>query len=82
MPALHAVGTIKLHVVAQIVETELVIGAVSYVGSIRGAALAVIEIVHNHADGKPEELVNLPHPLGIAFGQVVIHRHYVHAMAG
>ena len=81
VPTLHAIGVVKLHVVAQVVETELVVGAVGDVGAIRGAALGVIQIVHNHADGQPQELVDLAHPLGIAFGQVVIDRHHVHAMA-
>ena len=38
--------------------------------------------MHNHADGEPEELVDLAHPLGIAFGQIVIDGDHVHAMTG
>ena len=37
--------------------------------------------MHDHADGQPEKLVDLAHPLGIAFGQVVVDRDHVHAMA-
>src|ERR1700733_8463776 len=48
--ALHAVGVIELHVVAQVIETELVVGAVRDVGPIGGAALGVVKIVHNHTD--------------------------------
>ena len=33
------------------------------------------------ADRKPEEAVDLPHPLGVAAGQVVVHGHEVDAAA-
>ena len=82
MPALHAILDLELHVVAQIVEAEFVVRAVGNVGGIRGAALVVVEIVNDHADGQPQKFVNLAHPLGIALGQVVVHRHHVHAVAG
>ena len=46
------------------------------------APLVVVQIVHDHAHRQPEELVDLPHPLGVAFGQIIVHRHHVHAMPG
>src|ERR1700677_4621496 len=39
--ALHAISMVKLHIVAQIVKTELVVGAVGDVGAIGGAALGI-----------------------------------------
>ncbi len=47
-----------------------------------GAALVVVEVVHDDADGEAEELVDLAHPLGVALGQVVVDRDHVHAVAG
>ena len=35
----------------------------------------------HQADLQPQELVHLAHPLGVAAGQVVVHRHHVHALA-
>ena len=69
------------HVVAQIVETELVVGAVSDVGGVGGAALLAAEALHDDADRQAQALVDRPHPLGVAPRQVVVGDH-VHALAG
>jgi hypothetical protein len=82
VPALHAIFYFKLHVVAQVVEAEFVVGSVGDVGRIGRAALVVVQVVDDDADGEPQELVNLAHPLGIALGQVVVHRDHMHAVAG
>ena len=42
----------------------------------------VVQAVHDHADGEPEEAVDLPHPLGVALGEVVVDGHDMHALAG
>ena len=49
---------------------------------VRGAALVVVQVVNDHADRQPQKLVDLAHPLGVALGQVVVHRDHVHAVAG
>ena len=82
MAALHHVLEPVLHVVAQIVEAELVVGAVGHVARIGGLALVVLQAVHDGADGQPEETVDLAHPLGVALGEVVVDRDDVHALAG
>src|SRR5207248_4525160 len=79
MAALHAIFEVELHVVAQVVEAELVVGAVSDIGSVGAAALLVIEFVDDDADGEAEEGVELAHPLGVALGQVIVLRYHVHA---
>ena len=80
--ALHAVANVELHVVAQVVEAEFVVGAVGDVGAVGLAALAVVKVVDDDADGEAEELVNLAHPLGIALGEVVVDGDDVDAVAG
>ncbi len=75
--ALHAVLEVELHVVAQVVEAKLVVGAVGDVGGVGFAALVIVEIVHDHADRQAEEAVELAHPLGVALGQVVVDRDHV-----
>ncbi len=60
----------ELHVVAQIIETELVVGAV---GHVTGVLLARVIVVQSRTDathGQAQETINLAHPLGIASGQV------------
>ncbi len=79
--ALHHLLEPELHVVAQIVEAELVVGAVGHVGGIGRAPLVVVEPVHDAADGEAEEAVDLPHPLAVALGQVVVHGDDVDALA-
>ena len=77
--ALHAIAQIELHVVAQIVETEFVVGAVGHVGGVGGAALLVVEVVDDHANTKTEKAVELAHPFRVALGQVIIDGNHVHA---
>ena len=80
-PLDHLVQAI-LHVVAQVVEAELVVGAVGDVAGIGGLALLVVEVVDDDADGEAEERVDPAHPLGVAAGEIVVHGDDVHALAG
>ena len=79
MHALHAIVQVELHVVAQIVEPEFVVGAVGHVGGVSGAALLVIEVVDDHAHRQAEKAVELAHPFRVALGQVVVDGDHVHA---
>ncbi len=72
----------ELHVVAQVVEAELVVGAVGDVGTVGLAALGVVHLVQDAAGGQAEEAVDLAHPLDVAAGQVVVDRDHDHALAG
>ena len=76
--ALHAIVQIELHVVAEIVETELVVGAVGDVGGVGFAALLIVEVVNDDAHGEAEKTVQLAHPLRVAFGQIVVDRDHMH----
>ena len=82
MAALDLIADLELHVVAQVVEAELVVGAVGDVGGVGGAALGVVEIVDDDADGEAEEAVDLAHPLGVALGEIVVDGDDVDALAG
>jgi hypothetical protein len=82
VPALHHVLEPVLHVVAQIIEAELVVGAVGYVAVVLLLALGVVEPVHDDADGEPEELVDLSHPFGVALGQIIVDGDDVDTAAG
>src|ERR1019366_2559700 len=77
--ALYAIAQVELHVVAQIVETEFVVGAVGHVSGVGGAAFLVVEVVNDHAHTQAEKAVELAHPFGVAFGQVIIDGDDVHA---
>ncbi len=68
------------HVVAQVVEAELVVGAVGDVGGVGGPPLLGGHLRQDHADVQAEEAVHAAHPLRVAFGQVVVDRDDVHAL--
>ena len=82
MAALHHVLEPVLHVVAQIVEAELVVGAVGDVAVVFLLALLVVEAVHDDADGQAEEFVDLAHPFGVALGEIIVDGDDVDAAAG
>ena len=80
--ALHPLTGGIDHVVAQVIETKLVIGAV---GNIRGISRLLGLVVHLReidADTQAEEAMQPPHPFRIAAGQVVIDRNNVNTLAG
>ena len=80
---LTAVPGLVLHVVTEIVETEFVIRTVGDIGGVGGALHSRILLVRqNHADRKAEPLIELPHPLRVTAGEVIVHGHHVHALAG
>ena len=81
MAALDHVLQPVLHVVAQIVETVFVVGAVGDVAGIGFLALGIVEPVHDDADGQPEEIIDLAHPGGVAAGEVVVDGDDVDALA-
>ncbi len=70
-----------LHVVAEVIEAELVVGRIGDVGSIGLAPLRLVEIGHDHAGGEPQKAIDLAHPFGVARGEIVVHRDDVHALA-
>src|SRR5262249_25359732 len=71
----------RLHVVAQVVETELAIGAV---GDVTIVGLPAGDRVHVGLDGSGRDaqgLVNWHHSFAVAAGQVIVHSDDVYALA-
>ena len=79
---LHHVLHPELHVVPEVVEAELVVRPVGDVATVGRLALRVVHPVDDDAHGHSEGPVELPHPVGVAPGEVVVHRHEVHAPPG
>ena len=84
MSALHLVGDGAGHVVAQVVEAELVVGSVGDVGGIVDSFLGGrrAHSRHDESDAEAEPTVDLPHPHRVATREVVVHRDEVHSFAG
>ena len=62
MPALDHLSQRELHVVAQVVEAELVVRAVRDVRRVGLLPLLIAEVVLDAPDRHPEEPVQAPHP--------------------
>ena len=77
---MHHVIKPELHVVTEVVEAELVVGAVGYVGGIGIAALGIGQAVDDAADRQTEEAIDRSHPLRIASREVVIDGDDMHAL--
>ena len=71
----------RLHVVAQIVEAELVVGSVSDVAGIHRLPIRRLHLRLDGAHGHAQAAEERAHPLGVAAGEVIIDRDDVHALA-
>ena len=69
------------HVVAQVVEAELVVGAVGDVGCVSDAPLVGGHLRQDHADVQAQEAVHPAHPLTVPLGQIIVDGDDVHALA-
>ena len=81
MAPLHQLAGVDAHVVPQIVEAHLVVGAVGDVRGVGGLPLLGGQAVDDQAHLQPQEAVDLAHPLAVTLGQIVIHRDDVDAPA-
>src|SRR6185503_5711294 len=82
MTALDHLLEMILHVVAQVVEAELVVGAVGHVAGVLGAAFVVGEAMNDAADSEAEKFIYAAHPLRVAPCEIVVHCDDVNALAG
>jgi hypothetical protein len=72
MPALHVVREVELHVVAEVIEPELVVGAVGDIAAVGDLPFGVVEVVLDDPDCHPQEAVDAAHPLRVAAGKIVV----------
>ena len=80
--ALHALLGASDHVVAQVIETELGVGAVGDVGLVGRTLELERHVVLEQTDGHSQVLVDAAHPLGVALGQVIVDGNDVYTLAG
>ena len=82
VPPLDAFLQTPGHVVPEVVETELVVGAVGNVGLVLLAPLVRLHLRQDHAHLQAQEVVDPPHPFRVPLGQVIVDGDDVHALAG
>jgi len=80
--ALHHIPDIGGHVVAQIVKTELVVGAVGDIGVVGVAPLFGGHLAVQGGGGQAEKGVDPAHPFAVALGQIVVDRDQMGPLAG
>jgi hypothetical protein len=80
--ALHEFVLRPGHVVAQVVEAELRVGAVRDVAGVLRAPLDRGRLGLDDAHGQTQEAVGAAHPVGVALGEVVVDRDEVNSLAG
>ena len=80
--ALHAFERVVDHVVAQVVEAILVVGAVGDVGVVGGLFFLASQGGQVDANAQAQEIVEASHPLGVAAGQIVVDRDHMHPLTG
>ena len=73
---------VDCHVVAQVVETELIVRAVGDISGVHRLAGLRRNLVNDKTDLETEEAVYLAHPLTVSLGEVVVDGDNVYALAG
>ena len=71
---LNTIFAAECHVVAQIVKTILVVGAVNDIARVSASFRLRALPGYDHAHCQTQELVDLPHPVGITGCEIVVHR--------
>ncbi len=72
----------RLHVVAQIIEAELAIGAIGDVALIGLATIARVHVGLDVAGRDANRLIDGKHPFAVAAGKIIVDGDDVHAIAG
>ena len=69
-----------LHIVAEVIKAELVIGTVGYIAVIFYTAGIVFHIGKNNADTYTQIRINGSHPIGIPFCKVIVYRYNMNTL--
>ncbi len=81
MQPLHLLFRRAHHVVAQVIETKFIVGAVGDIGLVSSSALLRVRLVLiNAINPHFVELQQRAHPFGVTYCQVVIYRYNVHSV--
>ena len=82
MSALNTVLFINLHIVTQIVETELVVGSVGNIGIVCLLSVRRLDVVDDQTDGQAQPAVNLAHLLRVTLCKVIVDGNDMDALSG
>ena len=81
MHTLHQILRILCHIIAQVVETKLIVGTKGDICHICFAASLAIRLMFvNTVDAHAMEHINGAHPLRVTLGQIVVHSYHMNAI--
>ena len=80
--ALHFIRLAYAHIITQIIEAVLIVGAVGDIARVRFSALIVFFFVYYKPHCEPEKPVDTSDKLTVAFCEVVVDRDHMDALAG
>ncbi len=80
--ALHSILPGERHIVPQVIKAKLIVSAVDHIGIVGCTFLLVSLPRGHHPDLQAQEVIQGPHPLRIAAGEVIVHSDEMHAVAG
>ena len=80
--ALHHLREVGGHVVAQVIKPQFGVCGVGDVAGVVATAFLGPHVLLDQANTQAKEAMHLAHPLSIATGEVVVHRHHVHTATG
>ena len=79
--SLHQLFFVNLHIITQIIKTQLIIGDISNITTVCCTALFIGVAVQNHAYGQAQKFMHLSHPCRISVCQVIIDGNDVYALS-
>src|ERR1700722_18387883 len=60
--ALYKITVSEFHIVAQVIKTEFVVGAIGNIGGVGLPTFIIVEAMHDAANRKAEEVIDAAHP--------------------
>ena len=66
------------HVVTQVVETELIVGAVGNIATVGRSTLVIVQTTDNDTDTHAQGVIQSCHPLRVTLSKVVVHGNNMH----
>ena len=82
MAALVHLCQFGFHIVAQIIKPKFIVCRIGHITTIRGIFFGFGLLGIDHTSGQAQGAEHLAHPFGVTLGEVVVHRHNMHALAG
>ena len=79
---LTKIKEIKLHIITQIIKTELVVRAIGHVRMVGLFAIFILKPMHNSTGCEAQKTIEFSHPFRITLSKIVVHGDNMDAATG